>query len=250
MSDQAAALALPAPLAAPLDADGRAAERGLGALRIGNTAYDLLGRIPAVLVFGYSTWTNGHDLLVEAGGLPAPGTAAVVPLLAHAASVGFTLMVTVAMALRRPPILRRGGVLPRIAALGGAFSLVFMMSCPKADMAPDVAALSFALILAGNAVAYYALSHLGRALSIMAEARHLVTSGPYRLVRHPLYAAEAVISLGLLLQFLPFPALPIWLAHIGLQLYRMHYEEQVLREAFPSYAAYARGTARIVPGVF
>ena len=220
------------------------------ALRLGSTAHDLLGRVPAVLFFGWSSWTNGVALVAEAGALQAPGAAAVLRLLAHAALLGFAVMVTLALAFRHPPVLRRGGVLPRIAAVGGAFSLVAVLLCPPAEMAGPVAALSFALIVLGNGMAIYALGHLGRALSIMAEARHLVTSGPYRLVRHPLYAAEAVVSLGLLLQFQPFPAVPIWLAHIGLQFYRMHYEEQVLREAFPGYSAYASRTARIMPGVF
>jgi len=35
-----------------------------------------------------------------------------------------------------------------------------------------------------------------------------------------------------------------------LQFARMIYEERVLRETFPEYAAYARRTARLIPGIY
>jgi len=38
---------------------------------------------------------------------------------------------------------------------------------------------------------------------MMAEARRLVTSGPYRLVRHPLYLAEELAVVGIFVQSLP-----------------------------------------------
>jgi protein-S-isoprenylcysteine O-methyltransferase Ste14 len=37
---------------------------------------------------------------------------------------------------------------------------------------------------------------------------------------------------------------------LGFQFLRLHYEEGVLREAFPEYAEYARRTARLVPGLY
>ena len=84
----------------------------------------------------------------------------------------------------------------------------------------------------------------------MAEARKLVTHGPYRLVRHPLYLAEEVATIGIFLQFLSWPAAAVLALHFGFQIARMLNEERVLGEAFPEYADYARRTARLMPGVW
>jgi protein-S-isoprenylcysteine O-methyltransferase Ste14 len=77
-----------------------------------------------------------------------------------------------------------------------------------------------------------------------------VTSGPYRYVRHPLYAAEEIAILGVWLQFMSWPATAILVGHFIIQLWRLGFEETVLRESFPGYDAYARQTARLIPGIY
>ena len=37
---------------------------------------------------------------------------------------------------------------------------------------------------------------------------------------------------------------------LGFQLQRMRKEEQILRETFPEYAAYAAQNRRVIPGVY
>lgn len=72
----------------------------------------------------------------------------------------------------------------------------------------------------------------------MPEARLLVTSGPYRWARHPLYVMEFVTLLGVALQFAqPWAAL-LAAGVIVLQVLRTVFEERVLDEAYPEYAAY------------
>ena len=217
---------------------------------LSSATYDILKRTPIVALFALFSYASGRSLWTEVAALQEVSAASTLQLLARAAGFSFVVLVTVAMAARMPPVARRGGVLPRVVAIGGAFSLMALVLFPKFDMPPAMSALSFALIITGHGLSCYALLHLGRALSIMAEARRLVTTGPYALVRHPLYAAEALASFGLLLQFLSAPAFAVWACHIMLQLYRMRYEEQILRQAFPDYGAYAQRTARILPGAF
>jgi len=95
----------------------------------------------------------------------------------------------------------------------------------------------------------FAMSWLGRSYSIMATARNLVTAGPYRIVRHPLYAAECLALVGIVITcFSPF-ALAIGLMTLGLWWRRAINEERILTQAFPEYAEYARQVPRFVPRV-
>jgi protein-S-isoprenylcysteine O-methyltransferase Ste14 len=101
--------------------------------------------------------------------------------------------------------------------------------------------ISSLLVLFGSAAAVIALVRLGRSLSMMAEARRLVTSGPYRFVRHPLYLAEELAIIGISMQFFSLSTAFVLAVQIAFQLRRMHNEEAVLSEIFPEYAAYRQG---------
>jgi protein-S-isoprenylcysteine O-methyltransferase Ste14 len=65
-----------------------------------------------------------------------------------------------------------------------------------------------------------------------------------------LYLAEMVATCGVMLGYRQPWAGLIVLASIGLQLRRMHFEEEVMRSTYPEYEAYARTTARLIPGVY
>jgi protein-S-isoprenylcysteine O-methyltransferase Ste14 len=105
-------------------------------------------------------------------------------------------------------------------------------------------------MLLGTALAAYVLTQLGRSFSVMAEARRLVTSGVYGIVRHPLYLAEEIAVLGLAVQFLSHRTLLLFAVHAGFQLRRIQNEEATLIKAFPEYGAYKAKTVRLIPGVY
>src|SRR5439155_23485485 len=78
---------------------------------------------------------------------------------------------------------------------------------------------------------------LGRCFSVLPEARGLVTRGPYRLVRHPVYVGELGAAAGLVVAA-PAPRNLLALATLVVaQLVRMRLEERALACAFPEYAA-------------
>jgi protein-S-isoprenylcysteine O-methyltransferase Ste14 len=109
---------------------------------------------------------------------------------------------------------------------------------------------SLILLLAGQFVCAVALTQLGRSFSVMPEARLLVTSGIYSRIRHPLYFAEAVAALGVLLQYRTVGAALLVAAQFAVKLWRMREEEKVLEAEFPGHANYRRRTARLIPGVY
>jgi protein-S-isoprenylcysteine O-methyltransferase Ste14 len=176
-------------------------------------------------------------------------------LFSHALSVLaiglYTLMVACLYVLRLRPKSTLSGAGPTAAAILGGFlmsALLFLNQ--RTDLPLAVQVLACLLVLIGNAFAVYILTHLGRSFSILPESRKLVTSGPYQVVRHPLYLAEAVATLGALIAFLSPWAFLLVAVQITLQLVRIHYEEKVLRETFPEYNDYAKKTWRLIPWIY
>jgi len=102
-------------------------------------------------------------------------------------------------------------------------------------------------VIIGMSLSFMVLRWLGKSFSIMAEARRLVTGGPYAIVRHPLYICEEIAIIGILLQAMSPLAVLIVLAHALIQFRRMLNEEKVLRATFPDYDDYATRTPRLIP---
>jgi protein-S-isoprenylcysteine O-methyltransferase Ste14 len=154
--------------------------------------------------------------------------------------------------IRSQPTTRAEGWQPRISAVLGT-NLIFVgmiFLAPRTDLSISMHFLSASLILIGNAIAIYTISHLGRSFSIMAEARRLVTNGPYRIVRHPLYIAEQISIIGVAILYASPLAAALVLAQFGFQLRRMLNEEALLKASFPEYAAYMGRTARLIPTIW
>jgi protein-S-isoprenylcysteine O-methyltransferase Ste14 len=110
------------------------------------------------------------------------------------------------------------------------------------------------LVIAGEALAVGAylwllasVITLGRCFGVLPEARGLVTRGPYRIIRHPVYLGEIGACIGLAVAS-PSPRNAAALAAvIAAQSLRMRLEEGAIIDAFPDYAAYAAETPRLVP---
>jgi protein-S-isoprenylcysteine O-methyltransferase Ste14 len=83
-----------------------------------------------------------------------------------------------------------------------------------------MAMVATVLVLVGTAAGIVTLMRLGRSFSMMAEARRLVTSGPYRFVRHPLYLAEELAIIGLSMQFFSAATAFVLAVQIAFQLRR------------------------------
>ena len=109
------------------------------------------------------------------------------------------------------------------------------------------------LALAGAVVAVWASRALGRGLTPFprpVEGSPLVETGPYRVVRHPVYSGGLLFFGGWSLYAGP-TALVLTAALGVLWAAKTAVEERFLREAHPRYADYAaRVPRRLVPGVY
>jgi protein-S-isoprenylcysteine O-methyltransferase Ste14 len=102
-----------------------------------------------------------------------------------------------------------------------------------------------ALVVAGNLLEIWGYAALLRSLSIVAEARHLKTAGPYRLVRHPIYLGQFLAQGGIWLFYAHTHAAWIlfYLLFVAMQLWRSRVEDQVLEQTFgEEYLAWKRRT--------
>ncbi|HKY29821.1 MAG TPA: isoprenylcysteine carboxylmethyltransferase family protein [Pyrinomonadaceae bacterium] len=171
-------------------------------------------------------------------------------VVSRSSTILFVALLSILFIIRLSPIKKAKGVSPRVLAVAGTFSMALVTFFPRANLSLTQTVIASFLSLVGTGLSVFALAHLGRSFSVMAEARRLVTSGPYRIMRHPLYVFESVASLGILLQFFSSYTALIYLAHCFLQLQRMKKEEAVLETVFPEYQTYKLKTARVIPGVY
>jgi protein-S-isoprenylcysteine O-methyltransferase Ste14 len=91
----------------------------------------------------------------------------------------------------------------------------------------------------------------GSATVEVVEGQKVISTGPYAIVRHPMYASAAVYFVGASLALSSFWGLiPALLTILGLLL-RLLDEERFLAQTLPGYADYcARVRWRLIPGLF
>lgn len=121
------------------------------------------------------------------------------------------------------------------------------------DSDPWRTGLGLILFVVGVAFAIWARRHIGRNWGVPMTRKNepeLVTGGPYRLVRHPIYSGILVAGVGtaVALNWL-------WLTAVALAgvyfIYSATVEESYMAEQFPdAYPMYKRSTKMLVPFVF
>jgi protein-S-isoprenylcysteine O-methyltransferase Ste14 len=128
--------------------------------------------------------------------------------------------------------------------------LFLLVKIPALNSDPWALIVSFfGLLLGFWAIVTMKLDNLSVTPDIKQDAR-LVTTGPYKVIRHPMYSA-------VLLTFFPFildrPSVFLTIVYIALLttlLIKLNYEEHLLKEHFKEYATYAKTSWRLIPFIY
>ena len=214
--------------------------------------YDLLAAMPLIAWYGFLISSQVPILVDQILSLDVATADArfYASLASKLATQLFFMALALLMVVRRKPLGKLSGFYPKFAAVFGSFMSVILVQLPARDLPASLHVTSTLLILTGVGLSIYTVLNLGRSLTMLPEARRLVTSGPYSLIRHPLYVSEGVALFGLTLQYSSPWAWALFVLQCMFQFSRMHNEEIVLSRAFPEYRDYAARTARLVPGLY
>jgi protein-S-isoprenylcysteine O-methyltransferase Ste14 len=106
------------------------------------------------------------------------------------------------------------------------------------------------VILSGLLIQISAKIVLWRSFGIVAAVREIKVSGPYRFVRHPMYAGYTIVHVGFLLAFPSLWNLAVYASALLVQIARLLREEQLLNrdQHYREFASRVR--YRLLPGVF
>jgi protein-S-isoprenylcysteine O-methyltransferase Ste14 len=158
------------------------------------------------------------------------------------------IWVVVAYLIRRPArtVSRRLG--DWILAFGGTFGGVLFR--PVGAHPPWGLTAGLAVQLLGLAICVMSFLALGRSFGFVAADRGLVRSGPYAIVRHPIYASYVLLQFGYLLQSISLRNALVMLFASGCNVGRARAEDRVLASN-QNYDVYRRQVRwRLFPGIW
>jgi protein-S-isoprenylcysteine O-methyltransferase Ste14 len=150
--------------------------------------------------------------------------------------------------IRRPASALSDRTVDWLLALVG--TILPLLAVPAGSGALVPPGLSGAIMLIGLYVQISAKLILGRSFGLIAANRGIKVAGPYRIVRHPIYAGYTLIHVGFLLGFPSLWNLVLYSTELTIQMARVLREEHLLNQD-PSYRNYAACVRyRLIPMIF
>jgi protein-S-isoprenylcysteine O-methyltransferase Ste14 len=206
-----------------------------------------LARWGVPVLFGIAAASSGLQAVDKLGqALTQPSSRALMValygLLQTSVAFAFAWFTVGRAAPRRPartPVAFLACALPMAA--------VIAFTAPGGSAAEGVMLAGELVAVASCAWLLVSVLSLGRCFGVLPEARGLVTSGPYRFVRHPVYLGEIGACAGLAIAAPTYGNAAIFAALVIAQNVRMRLEERALTQAFPEYAEYVASTPRLLP---
>ena len=125
-----------------------------------------------------------------------------------------------------------------------------LLVVPVPNHLPMLAPLGVGLFVVGALFQVSAKLALNRSFGIAPANRGIKRAGPYRYVRHPMYAGYFINNIGLLLLMLSFTNFAVYAIAWTAQVLRVLAEERLLGQdpAYRDYTADVRW--RVIPGIF
>lgn len=156
-------------------------------------------------------------------------------------------MILAAYLTRSEPKRRARGTTAILLPFVGAALPLGLQTSPPTAFGLEHQSVILITLCVPTALMIWAYMNLNRSFAIMAEAREMKTGGPYRFVRHPVYASQILCGAVVLVwRFSPW-GLACWLTFIWVQTTRARAEEAALLEAHPEYACYMETTPGFLP---
>lgn len=161
--------------------------------------------------------------------------------------------------LNPPPVIGRGGDLAQIAPLLYPILVVIAPGWGydgwlnwSSGIDPLLQGIGLGLWAVGMAVVVWAARILGRYMSVdgVTVDHELVTSGPYRYVRHPVYGSFTAIAAGVSLLFRSYLMAVVAAVWVVVTAWWATAEEQLLTSPEglgDAYRTYAERTGRFLP---
>lgn len=125
-----------------------------------------------------------------------------------------------------------------------------MLVIPGPNPWPALAPLGIGIVLFGNLFQIWAKFSLRRSFGVAPANRGVKVGGPYRFVRHPMYAGYFATHVGIMLLMPSLYNLMLYILCWWCQVLRLLAEERILGED-PAYRTFSETTRwRLLPGVF
>ncbi|UCI30518.1 methyltransferase family protein [Mesorhizobium sp. B4-1-4] len=205
---------------------------------------DFFGRIAIIFAMTVLATSSAMPLLLYFRQDTSASSLAIVTQLASTVFLSLQLVMTI---VRLPPKGTAQGIEPRVTSVAGTFLILLALNLTPALQNEAAQVTALCLVFIGTASSIFCLYWLGRSFSLMATARRLVTTGPYSIVRHPLYICEGVFVLGMILSHFSMLMVALGAVQFFLQYRRARNEESILQQTFPEYDDYARRVPMLLP---